>query len=106
MRELITEAEREYDLVVVDTPPMAVVSDAIPLIKEVGGVIVVGRLGKTTRDASARLKDQLDNLGAPVLGIVINGVKADADGYGYGYGDPYGEQFSEEASQGAGAVRS
>ena len=51
MRELIAEAEREYDLVVVDTPPMAVVSDAIPLIKEVGGVIVVVRLAKTTRDA-------------------------------------------------------
>ena len=106
MRELIAEAEREYDLVVIDTPPMSVVSDALPLIKEIDGVIVVGRLAKTTRDALARLKQQMDNLGAPLLGIVINSVKSDADGYGYGYGDSYGEQFSEEASQGADAVRS
>ena len=106
MRELLAEAEREYDFVVVDTPPMSVVSDAIPLLKEIGGVIVVSRLAKTTRDASARLKEQMDNLGAPLLGIVINSVKSDADGYGYGYGDTYGEQFSEVASQRASAVRS
>jgi len=85
---------------------LSVVSDAIPLLKEIGGVIVVSRLAKTTRDASARLKEQMDNLGAPLLGIVINSVKSDADGYGYSYGDPYGEQFSEEAAQGADAVRS
>ncbi len=91
MRSLVSAAEQEYDLVVIDTPPMAVVSDAIPLIQEVGGVIVVGRLGKTTRHAAERLTEQLDNLQAPVLGVVVNGLKSSSDGYGYG--DTYGEQF-------------
>jgi succinoglycan biosynthesis transport protein ExoP len=93
MRALIAAAERQYDLVVIDTPPMAVVSDAIPLIRDVGGVIVVGRLGKTTRHVAERLKEQLDNLRAPVLGVVVNGLKHGSDGYGYGYGETYGEQF-------------
>ena len=54
MREMIVAAEQQYDLMVIDTPPLSAVSDAIPLISQVGGVIVVGRLGKTSRDAAAR----------------------------------------------------
>lgn len=108
MRELISAWEQRYDLVVIDTPPMSVVSDAIPLIKEVGGVIVVGRAGKTTRDAAARLSEQLGNLKAPFLGIVVNGLKSDGEGYGYGYGygATYGEQSDEQVSQRAGAIQS
>jgi succinoglycan biosynthesis transport protein ExoP len=106
MRELISTAERDYDLVVVDTPPLSVVSDAIPLINEVGGVIVVGRVGNTTRDAAARLHEQLENLGSRVLGIVVNGLKSNAVDYGYGYGATYGEQFTEDGVRGAETARS
>ena len=42
----------KYDLVVIDTPPMTVVSDAVPLLTHVSGVIVVVRLGKSTRQAA------------------------------------------------------
>lgn len=90
MRQLIHEAGAKYELIVIDTPPAAVVSDAIPLLKEVSGVIVVARLGKSTRDAVSHLRRQLDNLQAPTLGVVVNAFKAgrrmDAYGYGYGYG--------------------
>ena len=86
MLDLIAELESEYDLVVIDTPPVAVVSDAIPLLSHVGGVIVVTRLGQTTRDAAEHLRKQLDDLNAHTLGVVINGVTT-ADGY---YGDTYG----------------
>ena len=47
MRTLIQEAERDYDLVVIDTPPTFVVPDAVPLVNQVSGVIVVARLGVT-----------------------------------------------------------
>src|SRR5205823_13855207 len=50
LRQIIHQAEREYELVVVDTPPTSVVSDAIPLVKVTSGVIAVARLGKTNRD--------------------------------------------------------
>lgn len=85
MRDLIATAERNYDLIVVDTPPTSLVSDAIPLMKQIGGVIVVGRIGKTTRDAASRLRSQLQNLDAPVLGIVVNALRSDSESYGYGY---------------------
>src|SRR5688500_11371765 len=91
MRELIAGAEHEYDFVIVDTPPTTIVSDAIPLVTQVGGVIVVGRINKTTRDAAEQLRDQLRNLGAPVLGIVANGVRSRTGRYGYGYGYGYGQ---------------
>jgi capsular exopolysaccharide synthesis family protein len=104
MRELIAMAGREYEFVVIDTPPLAVVSDAIPLIKDVDGIIVVGRLGKTNRDASVGLRKQLENLRAPLLGIVINGLKSDSAGYGYGYGETYGEQFQEEDTSRVSAI--
>lgn len=89
MREIIAAAERSHDLVVVDTPPTSVVSDAIPLIKQVGGVIVVARVGKTTREAALHLRNQLRNLDARVFGIVVNAVGSDSDSYGYAYGYGY-----------------
>jgi len=86
MHELVSCAERDYDLVVIDTPPTSVVSDAIPLVARVGGVIVVGRLAKSTREGVTHLRNQLQNLDAPMLGVVVNAIGSDAEGYGYGYG--------------------
>jgi succinoglycan biosynthesis transport protein ExoP len=80
----LREAEQDFDLIVIDTPPILSVPDAIPLISQVGGVVVVGRLGRTPRAGLARLKDQLDAIGAPTLGVVVNSVSRDAM-YGYGY---------------------
>jgi Mrp family chromosome partitioning ATPase len=90
MRRLIRGAERHYDLVVIDSPPAAVVSDAIPLILQVSGVLVVTRLGVSTRDEAVHLRAQLRNLRAPVLGVVVNGVseKRSYYSFGYGYGLP------------------
>src|SRR4051812_16391192 len=91
MRQVLKAVSEKYDLVVIDTPPTSVVSDAIPLVKSVDGVLVVARLGKTTRDSSAHLRDQLNNLGAYVLGVVVNSVtRASMSGYAYGYGYGYG----------------
>jgi capsular exopolysaccharide synthesis family protein len=90
MHSLLKQAEEEYDLVIVDTPPLSVVSDAIPLVNRVSGVVVVVRLVKNTRNALTALKDQLLHLGAPTLGVVVNDVTARGDSYdAYGYGmDP------------------
>src|SRR3954464_8582801 len=91
MRQVLGAVSEKYDLVVIDTPPTSVVSDAIPLVKSVDGVLVVARLGRTTRDSSTHLRDQLNNLGAYVLGVVVNSVtRQSASGYAYGYGYGYG----------------
>ena len=88
--ELLRRLQEMYDLVVIDTAPVAVVSDAIPLLPQVSGVLVVARLGQTSRDGLRRLKRQLDHVQAPILGVVANGLKQMEHGYGYGYGYGYG----------------
>jgi receptor protein-tyrosine kinase len=92
MADLVRFAEENYDLVVIDTPPATIVSDAIPLTKLASGVILVSRIGRTTRDAAQKLRRQLHNVGAPVLGVVVNGVPVaeqdDTYGYAYGYTEP------------------
>jgi Mrp family chromosome partitioning ATPase len=59
-----------YDLVVLDTPPR-IISDAMPMFRFVGGV-VVGRLGTRTHDSTTELRDQVENVGAPTLRVVVN----------------------------------
>lgn len=88
MGQLLSELTERYELVILDTPPVSLVADTIPLMKLVSGVIVVGQLGKTTRAESARLSQQLGNVGAPVLGVVANRTKS---ARGYGGDDEYYE---------------
>ena len=59
MRKLIQWGEEHYDRVIIDTPPAAVVADAIPLVPMVSGVVIVVRLGHSHRDAVERLRTQL-----------------------------------------------
>jgi succinoglycan biosynthesis transport protein ExoP len=73
MRKLIRWGEEHYDRVIVDTPPAAVVADAIPLVPMVSGVVIVVRMAHSRRDAVERLHTQLSNVDAPVLGVVLNG---------------------------------
>jgi polysaccharide biosynthesis transport protein len=72
MRKLIQWGEERYDRVIIDTPPAAMVADAIPLVPMVSGVVVVVRLGQSRHDAVERLQTQLANVDAPVLGVVLN----------------------------------
>jgi capsular exopolysaccharide synthesis family protein len=85
MTELLRTAERTYDLVIVDTPPATVVPDAVPLMRVASGVIVVARLGHSSRDAARHLRKQLDLVAAPTLGVVVNSVPKAAGPYYGGY---------------------
>jgi succinoglycan biosynthesis transport protein ExoP len=84
MTDLLRYFGESYDLIVLDAAPALLVADAIPLISKVGGVLVVSRVGVTTRDEAAMLKDQLEALNAPTLGLVANGVRG-GSGKRYGY---------------------
>jgi receptor protein-tyrosine kinase len=83
MRQLLQWAEQNYDRVIIDTPPVSVVADAIPLMNRVSGVVVVVRLGKSRRDSAEHLREQLANIEAPVLGVVVNGAPARTSTYYY-----------------------
>jgi succinoglycan biosynthesis transport protein ExoP len=89
MKSLLAHVRSEYDLVVIDTPPLTVVSDAFPLLPQVDGVIIVGRVGRNRSDVAARLHETLKGVDAPLLGVVANGFKPGrlaSYSYSYGYG--------------------
>ncbi|HEY2767366.1 MAG TPA: polysaccharide biosynthesis tyrosine autokinase [Solirubrobacteraceae bacterium] len=73
MADLLARAQTTYDLVILDTPPSTVVSDALPLLSKVDGVVVVGWVGRSRRDAAERFHDVLASSGASLLGVIGNG---------------------------------
>ncbi|MBW2557422.1 MAG: polysaccharide biosynthesis tyrosine autokinase [Deltaproteobacteria bacterium] len=75
--ELIKEARFEYDMVLLDAPPLLSATDAAIYASVVDSVILVYRVGKIARAVLKRAKSQLDNVKAKVIGIVLNGIKAD-----------------------------
>lgn len=86
MVELIRRCEETYDLVVIDAPPITQISDAVPLVGVVSGVLVVVRKGYTHRSAFTGLVEQLALLDANVIGVVVNSEEPRSGGYGYYYG--------------------
>jgi len=74
MRRLIESVQREYDLIIIDTPPVNIVTDAAVLGTFVDGVLVVARAGSTDRAALAYAVQQLRHVRAPILGVVLNDI--------------------------------
>jgi succinoglycan biosynthesis transport protein ExoP len=72
MRDLVKELAQRYDTVIYDSPAMGAVSDALALVHEVDGVLVVSRINYTSRDRTRELLKQLALLRANVLGAVAN----------------------------------
>lgn len=79
MLEILHDLETLFDLVVIDSPPLSVVSDTLALVPEVSGVVVVGGLGQTTRDAALRLRKEIAFLGGRPLGLAANLVGRERD---------------------------
>ena len=89
MQEVLHDLEGRYDLVVVDSSPVTLVPDAVPLMVLVTAVVIVVREGKSTRPAVRQLHKQLDNFRISPLGIVVNGADPLSGGYYGGYAYSY-----------------
>jgi polysaccharide biosynthesis transport protein len=85
MGQLFDELVAESDLLIVDTPPLLVVSDAFGLLEHSSGAIGVARLDQTPKDAARRMADVVATVHTRLLGAVATG-SLPAAGYGYGYG--------------------
>ena len=89
MPTLLAELAETHDIVLIDTPPLLSVSDGLPLLGMVDGVLVVVRVGRTTYPAAVRLRQTVERLhGADVLGVVANSLLDELASYGYVYNDP------------------
>jgi len=80
MDALLEQAKARYEFVVIDTPPLTVVSDAFSLLTKVDGVVIVGWVRRTRRDAASRLHQVLASSDVPLLGVIANGSKVDGPG--------------------------
>ncbi len=83
MRWLIRQLERRFDLVIIDSPALVTVSDALTLVPRVSGVLAVGGVGQTTRQAAVDLRKQVELLGGRSLGVVANFSNKSRRYYGY-----------------------
>jgi capsular exopolysaccharide synthesis family protein len=104
MRECLALWRERYDYVVIDTPPVLTVTDAVLLSPEADAVLLVIRAGQTTQPALRRARQLLGLVNARVIGVVVNAVDLQAHGYHYysyygGYGH-YGNYYQEEETAG------
>ncbi len=87
MRELTASLRTQFAYIVIDSPPVIPYSDARILSSLADVVLLVGRYESTTRRAITRCLQLLDEVRAPVIGVVVNGIKvASADYHYYNYG--------------------
>jgi Mrp family chromosome partitioning ATPase/capsular polysaccharide biosynthesis protein len=85
MLELVERMLEAADYVILDTPPVLLVADALTLAKHVDGVLVSARMGATTKDEAREVRSLLDRAGARPIGIVAQGSKRSGAYYRYGY---------------------
>lgn len=81
MLKLIKQARQNYDYIIIDGPPVLLVSDAKTLAKSVDGTILVFNAAATKRGAALRTIRELRQISANILGCVLLGVKALKGGY-------------------------
>lgn len=92
MDQILNTLTDAVDTVIIDGPPV-IVTDATVLASKVDGVLLVIRPGQTREDIARAMVDQLNRVGARVLGVAMNRMPRKSSGYyGYMYYSPY---FSE-----------
>ena len=74
----------KYDFVIVDTPPILVVSDPANVASMVDAVLLTVRLRRNLKPIATRAAQMLHSINANMLGVVVNGIGVGGNGYGYG----------------------
>jgi succinoglycan biosynthesis transport protein ExoP len=88
--ELLTQLGGRFDRIILDSPPVGAVADALVLATQVDGVVVVLKAGKTNRDLAQRTVRALRDVQARIFGAVLNDVDLERSKYGdYYYGYAY-----------------
>lgn len=80
-----------FTYIVIDSPPLLEITDALVAARQVDGVLIVAQGGRTPHEAVRKAGERLRFVGAKVLGVVLNNVNVRQLGYGYGYAGYYSE---------------
>ncbi len=84
-QKIVEEMKGSYDRILFDSPPLAAVADALVLSHTVDAVMLILKFGQTRQELLRRSIEQLEAIGAPFIGCVLNNISADSAGYGYAY---------------------
>lgn len=93
MSALLEELAGQVDVVLIDSPPILPIADAIVLAQRVDGVVLVLEAGKTSRTAARQAVERLEQVGGRLFGVVLNGVPFRRGGYYYYYYNRYYNQY-------------
>jgi succinoglycan biosynthesis transport protein ExoP len=98
--EILEDAAREYDLVVVDSPPILGFPEPLQMAASVDGVVMVAKAGETNRKAVGSAINTLQRVRANIVGLVLNSVTSDmSDSYRYyGYYGKYYRYYKPQES--------
>jgi Mrp family chromosome partitioning ATPase len=96
---LLDEFAKEYDLVILDSPPLMGFAECLQMAAAADGVLIVSRAANTKRKAVAAVLSALNRIHANKLGIVLNQVdaKTSADSYAYQAYYAYNRDDKQEA---------
>ncbi|HEY5935922.1 MAG TPA: polysaccharide biosynthesis tyrosine autokinase [Kofleriaceae bacterium] len=92
---VLADLAKRFDRIILDSPPLGVVTDAVVLSQQVDGVILVVKAGKTLREEIKRSARQVRNVRGSIVGVIVNAIEPDSrSGYYYSY---YGYKEDPEA---------
>ncbi len=97
MARFLELAREKFDHIIIDTPPVSPISDALILGALTDGVVLCVKAGETPRELVARVRDTLRRSNVRILGVLLNNLQADASGYDkyYYYYRHYGQPEGE-----------
>ncbi|MEP7341431.1 MAG: polysaccharide biosynthesis tyrosine autokinase [Acidobacteriota bacterium] len=97
MHSMLQKLSGYFDHILIDSPPITSVTDPILLSRMVDGVVMVIHGGKSSREMVAYARQELHNVGAKILGVVLNNVNLARDGYDYYYYRRYQYEYKRDA---------
>lgn len=96
MQDLLAKARSQFDAVILDLPPILPVADSLVLAPQVDGVVLVYQVGRISRGALLRAKNQLESVGAAFFGVVLNHVKPEVKSEPHYYYQAYKKRYAKE----------
>lgn len=99
METLLQQLRTEYDYIIVDLPPVTVVSDAVAVSKQLDGVILVVRSAVSDRQMLAEALRQMNMVDVKILGFVYREIDDGKKRYGYKYSKKYYKYYQEYAKK-------
>ena len=99
MEELFGTLRQQYDFIILDTPPVLAVTDALVISHLTDAVVLVVRYGMVQRHVAQRGIDLLERAGAHLLGVAINAVDFKTPEYSEYYGRKYSDYYGERSPE-------